>query len=281
MGAGISSGPTPWWQTGGQQANLNNLQSSAPDGYKYDPVQMSYVRTPTSLGADAGAAGSAAITGLSGALSGLTGTPAASAATAAPGAAVGAADTGLPPHVGSSAGGTSSGSASGGSSSGSPTVPQIQAPDTTAANAAIFAKAKDQVGLQARSALQGLEGEMAGRGTVGSGVEGRGMTSLIASGQGQLGDVTRQNAVTDAGNAEANATTGFNGAVTQRGQDLSSALGGLNADVTQRGQDLNAEAAAANNLTTQRGQTLNATNTASQLALQRLSTILSTIPQVY
>ncbi len=94
-------------------------------------------------------------------------------------------------------------------------------PGMEAKQAAEFARAKDLAGLTARSALTGLEGAMAGRGIVGSGVEGRGMASIINQGQQQLGEVGRQQAITGAELAQRNAETAYQGGITQRGQDVS------------------------------------------------------------
>jgi hypothetical protein len=118
--------------------------------------------------------------------------------------------------------------------------------NTDEAQAAAFAKAKDQAGLVARGALTGLSGAMAGRGTVGSGVEGRGQQSIINAGQQQLGDVVRQQAMTKADLAQQTAEANYSGGIAQRGQDLSNlqagnqnALTARGQDISQRGQDLN------------------------------------------
>jgi len=133
-------------------------------------------------------------------------------------------------------------------------IGNIQGPDRTAANAAIFARAKDQVGQTSRGALTGLAGAMAGRGILGSGVEGRGIQSVINSGQGQLGDVTRQNAITDADISEQNALASYQGDITQRGQNIGLLDSQRGQDVTQRGQDVSSQQNALNSLITQRGQ---------------------------
>lgn len=156
-----------------------------------------------------------------------------------------------------------------------PGVPQIQAPDMTAANAAAFARAKDQVGQTARGALTGLAGAMAGRGTVGSGVEGRGMSSIINAGQGQLGDVSREQAISGANLAQRNAELGFTGGITQRGQDLAAIqarndamLRAREQDISQRGQDINT-------LSMQRGQDINQMGTGYQGAITQRGQDLS------
>ena len=124
-------------------------------------------------------------------------------------------------------------------------IAPIAAINTDEAQAAAFARAKDQQGLVARSALTGLSGAMAGRGTVGSGVEGRGQQAIVNAGQQQLGDVIRQQAMTKADLAQQTAEANYSGGITQRGQDLSNlqsqnqnTLAARGQDVTQRGQDI-------------------------------------------
>jgi hypothetical protein len=118
--------------------------------------------------------------------------------------------------------------------------------NTDEAQAAAFARAKDTAGLVARGALTGLSGAMAGRGTVGSGVEGRGQQSIINAGQQQLGDVVRQQAMTKADLAQQTAEANYSGGIAQRGQDLSNLQAGNQNTLTARGQDIS-----------QRGQDLN------------------------
>lgn len=254
MSSGMSSGPTPWWQTTPQMGEAEtNMSNSAPNGYKYDPVQMQYVRTPVSLGQDAGAS----INGLTSTLNGF--------GMIGQGASTGGYSSGSPSQV------SGPSASSFGSAGASPYTPPatitgaqygntpaqiaaIKGPDNTAANAAAYASAKDQVGQSSRGALTGLAGAMAGRGIVGSGVEGRGQVGIVNQGQEQMGEVSRGLAENQANQAEQNALASYQGDVTQRGQDI----GNLNAQegfgVTQRGQDIGAETAANSNLTAQRGQ---------------------------
>ncbi len=131
-------------------------------------------------------------------------------------------------------------------------IGHMEGPDTSAANAAAFARAKDQVGQTSRGALTGLAGAMAGRGTVGSGVEGRGQQNIIQAGMGQLGDVSRQQAITNAELAQKTGEINYQGDISQRGQDIGYGSG-VNAnmltargqDITQRGQDLEQQRAMA------------------------------------
>lgn len=92
----------------------------------------------------------------------------------------------------------------------------IKAPDTSAASAAAFARAKDQVGQIARGAVTGLRSTMgaSGRG------QSRPMSNAINHGVGQLGEVSRDQAIKDADLAEQNELARYNGEVTMRGQDV-------------------------------------------------------------
>lgn len=140
---------------------------------------------------------------------------------------------------------------SGGSNNGSGSTgyAHLAPVDTSAAEAASFNKAKDAVGQTTSGALTGLRSALASRGMLGSGLEERGTASAINAGAGQLGDVSRQQAVTRADEAQKNAETNFQGGITQRGQDLSKAtadnslagslaIAGQQGAITQRGQDI-------------------------------------------
>ncbi len=247
-----TSGPTPWWQTtqggtpstGGTGSVLTNLQNSAPPGYKYDPVQMQYVRTPTSVGADIGSE----LKGLAGAapggVSSLLNNPVASGTTGS-GAfgTTGNPAAGAFPKVnfgGGTTGGSTSGTTSGGSIGMGPggPAPSLTLPDQSASMAAQFGTAKDQVGQETQGALRGLAGAMAGRGIVGSGVEGRGQLGVVNQGQQQLGETSRALAEQQAATAADFAKTRYGGEITQRGQDIGAQEAQLGAGVTQRGQDV-------------------------------------------
>lgn len=125
----------------------------------------------------------------------------------------------------------------GGVPGGSGGPSQVRAPsegvapvDTSEATRGEFAHAKDQVGQETGGALTGLRSALAGRGLLGSGAESRGTTGVITKGQGQLGEVSRQQASTASELEQKNAETNYQGNVAQRGQDI-----------TQRGQDIQRE----------------------------------------
>jgi len=119
----------------------------------------------------------------------------------------------------------------------------------TGADAARFARAKDTVGQTTRAALTGLRSALASRGQLGGGGEMRGTRSILESGMGELGDVSREQAIQESERNAEREALGFTGGITMRGQDLS-AQQAANAlaqrlkevmyqgDITQRGQDI-------------------------------------------
>lgn len=162
---------------------------------------------------------------------------------------------------GGTAGGASGGlsgysPSSSGSSGSAPGQPSLAPPDTTAATAATFNRAKDQVGQTSQGALTGLRSALGGRGMLGSGIEGRGTANVVNQGQQQLGDVSRQSAITTADLAQKNAETAYAGGIQMRGQDI-----------TTRGQDITHGDTYNSQLLTQRGQDVTASG--QQLAAQQ------------
>lgn len=199
------------------------------------------------------------------------------------------------PRIGG--GGAVSGSAGGGQTPGWPgespgapgsstysTVPRVQAVDNTAANAARFGQAKDQAGQTARASLTALRDELGGRGMLGGGVEAGATSGLIERAAQGSNDMTRQNAITDANQANENAQLNYTGSITQRGQDES-------LYATTRGQDLNAQQGRdANALQyraqdiTQRGQDISQAQglaAQQQQSLQGLLSVLSGVRSLY
>lgn len=129
---------------------------------------------------------------------------------------------------------SNSGAPSGGGGVSS-TPLQIAPVDFSNANANEFARAKDQVGQETSGALTGLRSALAGRGLLGSGAESKGTASVITKGQAQLGDVSRQQAITGAESEQKNAEANLTAGVAQRGQD-----------VVREGNQLRAQAEQAN-----------------------------------
>lgn len=101
-----------------------------------------------------------------------------------------------------------------------------------AARDAAYARAKEQAGLTAKSAMKSLNDVMAERGLTGSSVERGNMGSVMSQAAGTVGDYTREQLMQDLNRSADVADLSYTGAVTQRGQDLSSRnyiLGLLNA----------------------------------------------------
>lgn len=146
---------------------------------------------------------------------------------------------------GSSSDGSGAATGVGGGVGGMP-VPQevagVAPVDTSAAQAAAFARAKDQVGQTAQGALKGLRSANGATGRMGSGSEGRQVASVVGQGQAQLGDVSRQGAIQESDRAQNEGNINYQGGIAQRGQNVS-----------MRGQDVAANTAN-NQLTLQKNQ---------------------------
>lgn len=99
-------------------------------------------------------------------------------------------------------------------------IPGVEAPDMTAANAQIFGRAKDQAGQTARASLQSLRDELGASGMLGSGGEVQGTRDIVSRGMGQLGEVSRENAVNESAQKADFAKMKYQGDITQRGQDI-------------------------------------------------------------
>jgi hypothetical protein len=116
-------------------------------------------------------------------------------------------------------GGTGTGSSGGGTPA---SIAGLELPDQSDANAAIFAKAKDQVGQQSRAALTSLNDELGAQGQLGGGAQVQGVKDIIQSGAGELGQVSRDLATKNAEQAADFAKTRYSGGIAQRGQDIQS-----------------------------------------------------------
>jgi len=260
MAGALTSGPTPWWQLPEYAGSATNLSASAPAGYTYDPVSMGYrpiAGSPTDILAqrsrvqsieDAArvrqqayedSQRSAADQMRARLFDMLNSTSSAST---------------VPVRTGGSSG---VGSVSFGYPAiGAPLpaamqeVAPVALPDNSAAAAATFARAKDQVGAETAGSMTALRSALAARGMLGGGGERRGVTNILTKGQGELGDTTRTQAVSDVNRATDFAKMGYEGAITQRGQD-----------VAQRGQTIGANDAAA-------GRALSAATTSFEGGIQ-------------
>lgn len=247
-------GPPYIWDT----VNGGYKIQPTPAGYTWDSVKQAWVPI-------VGSASNAATVN-SQLLSTLSGSGGTSGSTS--GSTSGASGAGLPPSIAgltsAAAGATLPTIAAPASAGGSSSTahPQLAPVDTSAAQAATFARAKDQVGQTASGALTGLRAALGGRGMLGSGLEERGTAAAATGAAGQLGEVSRQAAVTKAGLDNQNATTNFQGAITERGQDFAkeeaaNSLAGDLAKTTYAGQ------------IQQRGQDIQAINAAKALEIEQ------------
>lgn len=227
MTGGTASGPMPWWQVpgpnGGGGAALDNLTKSAPPGYEYDPIKMSYVRTPTAAGERVNQYTNAASPALAGILGSI------GSAAGGAGSSTGSASSATAGIAGAGGGGSygSSSSASPGGSSGGPVqgggnIPSIQMPDPAAATNAAFATAKDNAGKLARASLDSMNGILGSQGMLGSGAQVQGTRDIVSDAAGQVGQVSRDEAGKNADIAADFAKTNYGGAIAQRGQDVQS-----------------------------------------------------------
>jgi len=132
---------------------------------------------------------------------------------------------------------------------GAAQVGPMQMPDQSAANQAAYGQARDTAGKTGASALSGLQESLASRGMLGSGIEARGMEQLAENAQGQIGQVTRDQAVNNAALAQKTAEENYSGGITQRAQDLGQQATLRGQDIGQqtayRGQDVQGQEAAA------------------------------------
>lgn len=104
-----------------------------------------------------------------------------------------------------------------------PTISRTSGPSAqqeSAAREAAFNRAKDKSGKIAASSLRGLREALGSRGLLGGGAEGAGVAQLAGQTGEGLGDVVREQAVQEAGQASRNADTEYTGQVSQRGQDI-------------------------------------------------------------
>ena len=128
--------------------------------------------------------------------------------------------TGTTGTTGTTGSAGASGSAASGTGGAAPNIAAPTMPDPTAANAATFANAKNQVGQTSRASLDALNGELGSQGMLGGGAAVQGARDVVNAGQTELGNVTNQQAITNAQTANQFAQTAYQGAITQRGQDI-------------------------------------------------------------
>lgn len=95
--------------------------------------------------------------------------------------------------------------------------------DTSAADNAQLARTKDVVGKQSAGALRGLRETLGARGMLGSGLESHGVEAITEAGQGQQGEVARQQQIDNSNRTQHTAEMNYQGQIAQRGQDIQAA----------------------------------------------------------
>jgi|GEM_PF-5987221 len=261
--AGVqSSGPTPWWQLPEYAGKSPVLTSPAPAGYTYDPVQMRYVPiagSPSDVLAqrtrEQGIQDDtrARLLGMLGASS-----TSSSGSSSAPSSVANSSPVNFSYVNGVSQSSPES----------LPQIDRIDLPDTSAAAAAAFARAKDKVGAQTAGSVTALRSALAGRGMLGGGGERRGVTGILTAGQANLGDTAREQAVSDVNRATDFAKMGYEGALTQRAQDVSQRGQTIAANDSAASRALQAATTDYSGRISQRGQDIGASESAANRSLQ-------------
>lgn len=119
------------------------------------------------------------------------------------------------------------------------TVSLPGAPDTGAAEAATWARAKDKIGRQTAGAVQSLKELQAARGFgAESGVYANEEQNVLSEGLRSLGDVSRQQAEDALAAQRDREKLAYEGGITQRGQDIGVFGTGFSGLISQRGQDI-------------------------------------------
>jgi hypothetical protein len=104
-----------------------------------------------------------------------------------------------------------------------PHIGGAMTPEEQAARAAAFARAKEQSGGTALSAMKGLQDSMSARGLSGStgrGLEGGGINDVLSGAAGGVNDFTREQLIQDLNRYSGIADRTYAGDITQRGQDI-------------------------------------------------------------
>jgi hypothetical protein len=117
---------------------------------------------------------------------------------------------------------------------------RLTAPDTSAAQAAEFNRAKDIAGQVAGGALTGLRSSLGARGQLGGGLEASQTGRIATEGQRGLGEFVREQAIQGSRSADDFAKVGYQGDITQRAQDLANQQAANQVALGARGQDISA-----------------------------------------
>ena len=108
----------------------------------------------------------------------------------------------------------------GASGPAAPAPASISFPDTAGANAATFARGKDQAAQNARASLTALTESLAGRNMLGGGVEAAGIGEVVGRAGGGVNELIREQTIQDVESANQRAAQEYQGRITQRGQDI-------------------------------------------------------------
>jgi hypothetical protein len=196
----------PYTKNSANQPDPQWTSAAKNNGYYWDSIANEYKRDPAYAGQQKADYTSAYMNGVSPSMQALMG-------QFGGGAGGGG---GVSGSVGGGGTGTGTGT-------GNPVIGQVQAPDMTAMNTAVFSKAKDRAGALARASLNSLNGELGASGggsMIGSGAQVQGTRDIIRSGAGMLQDTNNQMAINEAGLRSDFAKLGYQGSITQRGQDI-------------------------------------------------------------
>lgn len=110
-------------------------------------------------------------------------------------------------------------------------IPHPDPVDRRAADAASFARAKDQAGDAAGGAIRALQRQAQTRGFSGTGMEAGGVSSLLAHASGSLGDISREQAINDVAANQHDTDRNYAADLGQRSGDMGFVT-------NQRGQDI-------------------------------------------
>ncbi len=105
--------------------------------------------------------------------------------------------------------------------SAGPSVPGVAPIDMTASNNATYAHARDVAGQEGRSQVDSLQGLMGAAGQLGGGAQAQGLRDVVENAAGQVGEVNRGLAQTNAGQALEVAKANQASSLAQRGQNIS------------------------------------------------------------
>ena len=198
MGPSMSRGTAPRQPGGGTPETnpLSRFYGKPPEGYTYNTVTKQYERTPASAGGRVNEFMKAAGFGGSGGAGGGAGGGGTSFA---------------------GVGGVGGGGVAGGNIAAGLDIAPI---DTTAADDAIFARAKDTAGQTGRASLESLRGLLGETGQLGGGAETQAVRDIVQSAAGQTGEVSRERAIQGSERGFQTALANQQTRLTQRGQDI-------------------------------------------------------------